>query len=241
MDCFKYYDLHSSIFCCFLLFKFVFFQPFPWNLCTGDKHFVFYFSLFSPAMRKNSHNNFYCKFIYIYSPITKCNCRAHTHAHIQHTTAGSIHNFYDGKWTIYLDFPCKFIVLFSLIFSLLLLPSTLMLFLLLLLPLFQFNSIFVGAIFIYLYLLFGLFIDRKSLISTYAYHTLHANVRTLYNNDVLRVLSAYITRWMRHTYTSYTFSVCIYYLAIAFLIIRLCKVFARMHHQMHRNAKRASE
>lgn len=156
-------------------------------------------------MRKNNNNNFYCKFIYIYSPITKCNCRPHTH----NTSTGSIHNFYDGKWSIYLDFPCKFIVLFSLIFLPFAVTADV---LVLLLSLLQFNSIFVGAIFVYLYLLFGLFIDRKSLISTYAYHTLHtlhANVRTLWN-DVLRVLRAYYEMDETYVHIVHVLRGCVY-------------------------------
>lgn len=73
-------------------------------------------------------------------------------------TQRASYNFYDAKWAIYLDFPFKFIVIFG-NFSLF--------------PFFvvsRFNSIFVGAIFIYLFS-FGSVIDRKSLIFNICMHT----------------------------------------------------------------------
>lgn len=67
------------------------------------------------------------------------------------------YNFYDGKRTIYLDFPSKLIVIFV--------NFSLQIFCCLL-----FNSIRFSAARMYSYIfLFGLFIDRKSLFSIYAY------------------------------------------------------------------------
>lgn len=89
---------------------------------------------------------------------------------------------------------------------------------------------------IYLFLLFGLFIDRKSLILTYVYmhiaqctHSLHAYVRTSYIVCIPR------DGWMYNCICIRRFG-CIHYLAIAFLIILLQGFHARIRspYQMHR-------
>lgn len=159
------------------------------------------------------------------------------HTHLRHYSGHQTHNFYDGKWSIYLDFPCKFIVLFSLIFLPFIVttvvdaavgvPAAVAVVVVVAIQ-FDFRR---HNIYLFIFIIWFIHRTKKFNFNICVSHIAHFVCIRAYTVEwcATRIECIPWDGWDIRTRFPWVGVrvMCIYYLAIAFLIIRLCKVFAR--------------